>query len=60
MINDIPDKMNSKRVWGKKNNPKLAVKEFLKNNSRFKIDETIETKLQLTVAPSGYLFCIKN
>ena len=60
LINDIPDKMNSKRIWGKKNNPKLAVKEFLKNNSRFKIDEIIETKLQLTVAPSGYLFCIKN
>ena len=51
---------NSKRPWGKGNNPKTAVKEFLKINNRFEIDKEIENKLLITVAPSGYLRCIKD
>jgi cephalosporin hydroxylase len=48
------------RSWGKGNNPKTAVKEFLKTNDRFEIDKEIENKLLITVAPSGYLKCIKD
>ena len=48
------------RPWGKGNNPKTAVWEFLKSNDRFEIDEAIDGKLLITVAPDGYLRCIKD
>jgi len=47
------------RPWSRGNSPKTAVYEFLKENERFIIDEEIESKLLLTVCPSGYLKCIK-
>jgi cephalosporin hydroxylase len=43
------------RSWGLGNNPKIAVDEFLKINSDFEIDKNIQNKLQITVAPDGYL-----
>ena len=60
IINDMPKRFLKNRSWGKNNSPKSAVKEFLKNNSRFIVDDEIENKLLLTVAPSGYLKCIKR
>lgn len=51
---------NRKRPWGKDNNPKTAVREFLKHGNRFEIDKEIENKLLITVAPSGYLKCIRD
>ena len=61
-IEDIPKKYSKilmKGNWSKKDNPKTAVYEFLKQNKRFKIDNTIEDKLLITVAPDGFLRCIK-
>ena len=60
VIEDMPDDFFEDRPWGKKNNPKIAVWEFLKNNDRFVIDKDIENKLLITVAPDGYLKCIKD
>tara|TARA_Y100001936_G_scaffold169582_1_gene165834 strand:+ start:2351 stop:3094 length:744 start_codon:yes stop_codon:yes gene_type:complete len=63
VIDDLPEDNHSrkmKRPWGKKNNPKIAVKEFLKNNKRFIVDEMFDSKLILSVGPSGYLFCVKS
>jgi len=60
IIEDMPDSFCSNRPWGKGNSPKSAVKEFLKTNDRFRIDHELENKLLITVAPSGYLKCIKN
>ncbi len=64
IIDEIPNKWwgNSlpKRPWNKKNNPKQAVKYFISKNKRFVIDHSIEEKILLTVASSGYLKCIKN
>jgi cephalosporin hydroxylase len=48
------------RPWGKGNNPKTAVWEFLKESDRFEIDKDIQAKLLITVAPDGYLKCIKD
>jgi cephalosporin hydroxylase len=48
------------RPWGHGNNPKTAVWEFLKTTDRFEIDKEIENKLQITVAPDGYLKCVKD
>ena len=49
----------TKRAWGKGNSPKSAMKEFLKKNSRFVMDTKIDDKLQISVAPNGYLKCIR-
>ena len=60
VVEDLPDSIVTDRPWSKGNNPKTAVWEFLKNNDRFKIDKEIENKLMITVAPSGFLKCIKK
>lgn len=54
-IEDLPDGMITDRPWGKGNNPKTAVWEFLKKNKNFIIDKTIESKLLFTGSPDGYL-----
>jgi len=59
-IEDMPKKFFKNRPWNKGNNPKTAVREFLKTNSRFKIDKEFDNKLLITSAPEGYLKCIKN
>lgn len=60
IIEDMPDDLFADRPWGKGNNPKTAVHEFLKTNDRFVIDKDIENKLLITVAPDGYLRCVKG
>jgi len=60
VVEDMPDNFFSDRPWGKGNNPKTAVWEFLKQNDRFEIDKSIEDKLLITVAPDGYLKCIQD
>ena len=59
-IEDLQEDFFSDRPWNKGNNPKTAVWEFLKTNNRFEIDKEIENKLLITVAPDGYLKCIKE
>lgn len=59
-IEDAPLDAFPDRPWGKGDNPKTAVWEFLKSNERFQIDETIQSKLLVTVAPEGYLKCVAN
>lgn len=60
IIEDLPEEFFPDRPWGKNNNPKTAVWEFLKTNDRFEVDKEIEDKLLITVAPDGYLKCIKE
>lgn len=67
IVEDLPDDMYPDRPWGKGNNPKTAVWEYLdilNANARFgadnqtlefKIDKHIEQKLLITVAPDGFL-----
>jgi len=55
IIEDMPDDMFPDRPWGKGNNPKTAVREYLKSHSEFEVDKQIENKLLITVAPGGYL-----
>jgi cephalosporin hydroxylase len=59
IVEDLPDDFFPDRPWGKGNNPKTAVWEFLKSNNRFEIDHYFENKLLITAAPDGYLKCIK-
>jgi cephalosporin hydroxylase len=60
LVEDMPDSLSQDRPWGKGNNPKTAVWEFLKTTDRFEIDKKLESKLLITVAPDGYLKCIKD
>lgn len=55
IIEDLPEDMFPDRPWGPDNNPKTAVWEYLKSHSEFQIDSSIPNKLQITVAPDGYL-----
>jgi len=59
IIEDMPENSFPDRPWGKGNNPKTAVREFLKLNDGFEIDKGIQDKLLITVAPDGYLKRIK-
>ena len=60
VVEDMPEDFFPDRPWGKGNNPKTAVWEFLKTNKRFEIDKDIEAKLLITVAPDGYLKCVED
>lgn len=55
IIEDLPDDMFPDRPWGKGNNPKTAVWEYLKKSNQFEIDKQMQNKLLITVAPDGYL-----
>ncbi|WP_341247898.1 cephalosporin hydroxylase family protein [Cupriavidus pauculus] len=67
VVEDLPDEASSNRPWGKGNNPKTAVHEYLRRLDanavsgsdgaplHFEIDKTIENKLLITVAPDGFL-----
>lgn len=55
VIEDLPEDMFQDRPWGKGNNPKTAVWEYLKTHPEFEIDQSIQHKLLITVAPDGYL-----
>jgi cephalosporin hydroxylase len=66
-VEDLPDEMWANRPWGKGDNPKTAVWEYmrrLKDEGRtaedgealsFEYDKVIETKLAVTAAPDGFL-----
>ena len=55
IVEDLPSDMYPNRSWGPGNNPKTAVREFLKDHGEFQIDDDLEKKLLITVAPEGFL-----
>ncbi|MDG4474803.1 cephalosporin hydroxylase family protein [Thiovibrio frasassiensis] len=66
-VEDLPDGFCSNRPWGKGNNPKTAVWEYLRQLEanvhiaadglplKFEIDKMIESKVMITAAPDGFL-----
>ncbi|KUI06095.1 cephalosporin hydroxylase family protein [Mycobacterium sp. IS-3022] len=54
-VDDLPANTFPDRPWGPGDNPKTAVREFLKTHPEFEIDKSIQHKLAITVAPDGYL-----
>jgi cephalosporin hydroxylase len=60
VVEHMPDGSFPDRPWGKGNSPLTAVREFLGRTDRFVVDKEIEDKLLVTVAPSGYLRCVKD
>jgi cephalosporin hydroxylase len=55
IVEDLPPDMFPDRAWGRGDNPKTAVHEYLKSHPEFIADKKIEQKLMVTVAPNGYL-----
>jgi cephalosporin hydroxylase len=60
VVEDMPADFFPDRPWGKGNNPRTAVREFLQVSDRFVVDREIEDKLLMSAAPEGYLLCIKD
>jgi cephalosporin hydroxylase len=60
LIEDMPEDAYPDRPWGHGDNPKTAVWEYLKMHSEFEIEESIHTKLLITVAPDGFLKRVKE
>ena len=59
IVEDLPDGYYPDRPWCVGDNPKTAVWEYLKHNDDFEIDHAIDDKLQISVAPHGYLKRVK-
>lgn len=55
VVEDLPLDAIEDRPWARGNNPKTAVLDYLKTHPEFEIDATMDHKLLLSVAPSGYL-----
>jgi len=58
-VDDLPSNLIKGRPWGKNNNPKTAVMDYLKMHTEFEIDKDIQNKIMITVAPDGYLRRVK-
>lgn len=54
IVEDMPKDMYD-RPWNVGDNPKTAVREFLKGNEDFEVDHFIDNKLLISVCPEGYL-----
>lgn len=66
-VEDLPEGFTADRPWGKGNNPKTAVWDYLRRLQEkprhavdgrplnFEIDKTIEYKLAITASPDGFL-----
>jgi cephalosporin hydroxylase len=58
-VEDMPASASAGRPWGPGNNPKTAVREFVRKSDRFVVDRAIDHKLLISVGPEGYLLCVK-
>jgi len=54
-IEDMPEGTFAGKPWGKGDNPKTAVRQFLASNNDFVVAHELEERLMYTVAPNGYL-----
>jgi cephalosporin hydroxylase len=54
-VEDMPGDLFPDRPWSPGDNPKTAVHSYLAEQPGFEIDQLIPEKLQITVAPDGFL-----
>jgi cephalosporin hydroxylase len=55
VIEDLPAGIYPDRPWGPGDNPMTAVQEFLRSHPEFEVDQRMDDKLLVSVAPGGYL-----
>ena len=51
VVEDLPADMFPDRPWGPGDNPKTAVREYLRGHPEFEIDPRVDHKLLISVAP---------
>ncbi|MEL0168765.1 MAG: cephalosporin hydroxylase family protein [Pseudomonadaceae bacterium] len=54
-VEDLPQGFFNDRPWDVGNSPRTAARQFLSSNDDFFVDEEMERRLMVTVAPGGYL-----
>jgi len=54
-VEDLPEHYCQDRPWGKGNNPKTALWEYLQENDAFEIDKNMDYKLLLSAVSEGWL-----
>jgi len=54
-VDDMPPGFFADRPWDVGNNPKTAVRQWLSGHPEFEVDTEMEQRLQVTVAPMGFL-----
>ena len=54
-VEDMPPRFFADRPWDVGNNPKTAVRQWLAGHAEFEVDADMEQRLQVTVAPQGFL-----
>lgn len=59
VIERMPVESLPHRPWGRGDNPSTAVQAFLASSDRFVVDREIDQRLLISVAPGGYLRCVK-
>jgi cephalosporin hydroxylase len=55
IVEELPAAMFPDRPWRPGNSPKTAVREYLSAHPDFQVDEQVDHKLLISVAPGGYL-----
>jgi cephalosporin hydroxylase len=55
VVEDLPADAYPAGRWGRGNNPKTAVNEYLLRHPEFEVDLSVDHKIQISVAPRGYL-----
>lgn len=55
IIEQLPDSSFVDRPWAPGNNPRTAVARYLQTHPEFEIDQRMDDKLLISVAPNGYL-----
>lgn len=55
VIENLPQEMYPDRPWGPGDNAMTAVDTYLRDNPNFVIDNKMDAKLQISVAPRGYI-----
>jgi len=59
IVEEMPPELSANRPWKPGDSPATAVRQFLAETDRFVVDEEMDRKLLITVAPGGYLRCVK-
>ena len=59
IVEDLPAGIYPERTWGPGNNPKSALYAYIKDHPQFEIDDAMDHKLLISVAPQGYLKRVK-
>ena len=59
IISEMASDFSNNRPWNRRNSPKTAINKFLKKDKKFIVDNSIDNKLLISMAPGGFLKKVK-